>query len=277
MKRTILIILALLFMAAAAFAMEPKIFDHDYHVEEVESDCGACHQEADLDIAPPMERCEDCHEESFMVDAKIPARVTHDSFWYRDHGPAAKDQDNNCDSCHQDNQVTRETLNSFCLDCHKAGFADEQGMLNVHRSDYRVTHPISARADARSCSVCHEPSFCNDCHDDFAPEDLAFESHRRGWSDLDTGTGPHSIVDETQCDVCHTGSVLPTHEWSDSHAREARRSLPTCQACHPKADVCLECHSAREGLIVNPHPRDWNEMKDYLDGASDGKTCRRCH
>jgi len=269
MKRTVLIILALLFLAVSAFAIEAKMFDHDYHVSEVESDCGVCHQRGDLDIGQAADRCEECHEKSFMKDAKIPARATHDSFWYRDHGPYAKDQNNNCESCHQED--------NDCFDCHKAGFADEQGMLNIHRSDYRVTHPISARADNRSCTVCHEASFCTDCHDDFAPEDLAFESHRRGWSNIETGGGPHILMDETQCDICHSGSVLPTHDWTDSHAREARRSLPTCQACHPNADVCLKCHSAREGLIVNPHPRDWDDMKDYLDGASGGKTCRRCH
>ncbi len=268
MKYVVPIILALLFMVTTAVAIEAKVFDHDYHVEEVESDCGACHQEADLDIVPPMERCEDCHEKRFLVDTKIPARVTHDSFWYRDHGPAAKDQERSCDSCHQDN---------FCFDCHKAGFADEQGKLNVHRTDFRVTHPILARADNRSCTVCHEVRFCSDCHDDFAPEDLAFESHRRGFRDISAGLVLHDGLNTLTCQTCHVDSVLPIHDWSDSHAREARRSLPTCQACHPNGDVCLQCHSAREGLIVNPHPRDWDDMKDYLDGANSGKTCRRCH
>ncbi|MDF1535480.1 MAG: cytochrome c3 family protein [bacterium] len=268
MRRILPIILALLFMAVTAAAVEAKVFDHDFHVGETESDCGVCHQEADLDIAPPLERCEECHEKSFLADVKIPARVTQDSFWYRDHGPYAEELVNNCASCYRED---------FCLDCHKAGFADEQGKLNVHRSDFRVTHPIHARADNRSCTVCHEERFCSDCHSEFAPEDLAFESHRRSWSDLPTGGGPHDLVTEEECDICHSDSVLPSHDWTDTHAREARRSLPTCQACHPDADVCLKCHSAREGLIVNPHPRDWDDMKDYLDGASGGKTCRRCH
>lgn len=268
MRRTIPIMLALLFIAVSVVAMEGKIFDHKFHVGEVEADCGACHQSTDLDIGQAADRCGECHEEDFLKDSRIPARATHDSFWYRDHGPYAEDQENNCAVCHQDN---------FCFDCHKAGFADEQGKLNVHRSDFRVTHPILARADNRSCTVCHEASFCTDCHSDFAPEDLAFESHRRGFRDISAGLVLHDSFDETDCQTCHKDSVLPTHDWSDSHAREARRSLPTCQACHPNAEICLKCHSAREGLIVNPHPGDWDDMKDYLDGASDGKTCRRCH
>ena len=268
MRKAIPILIALLLAAGMAVAMEGKLFDHDYHVAEIEPDCSVCHMPDDLDVVPSLESCEACHEKGFLKDATIPARVTHDSFWYRDHGPYAKESDNNCAVCHEE---------SSCFDCHKAGFADEQGKLNVHRSDFRVTHPILARADNRSCTVCHEERFCTDCHSDFAPEDLAFESHRRGWSDIETGSGPHAAVTVEQCEVCHTDSVLPSHEWSDSHAREARRSLPTCQACHPQAEVCLRCHSAREGLIVNPHPADWDDMKDYLDGASGGKTCRRCH
>jgi hypothetical protein len=268
MRRIVPILMALLLPVVAGAAMEAMVFDHDYHLEEYESDCGACHQEADLDIVPPSERCLECHEADFIEEVKIPARATHDSFWYQDHGKYVRELDANCVTCHQD---------EFCFDCHKAGFADEQGKLNIHRSDFSVTHPISARADNRSCTICHEKSFCVDCHSDFEPDDLAFESHRRSWSNIDTPGGSHAIFTTEQCEVCHSGSVLTSHEWTDSHAREARRSLPTCQACHPDADVCLKCHSAREGLIVNPHPADWDDMKEYLDGASGGKTCRRCH
>jgi hypothetical protein len=71
--------------------------------------------------------------------------------------------------------------------------------------------------------------------------------------------------------------VLPTHEWYPNHAREARKNLATCQACHPEGDVCLTCHSARTGLRVNPHPRDWDDIKDRLRDASDNRTCRKCH
>ena len=50
-----------------------------------------------------------------------------------------------------------------------------------------------------------------------------------------------------------------------------------CQACHPEGDVCLTCHSARTGLRFNPHPKDWDDMKDRIRDASDGRTCRKCH
>ena len=268
MRRFVVVMMIVLMPALASAVEESYVFNHQEHLEEYEEDCTTCHQEGALDIVPSTEICEECHEEEFIREVKIPARKTHDSFWYREHGIHGKKEDNICASCHDD---------QFCFDCHRAGFADEQGMLNIHRSDYRVTHPISAKADARSCTICHEPEFCVDCHEQFAPEDLAFVSHRRGFSGIPGFGTPHGGFTTDQCQVCHPNSILPSHQWSGQHAREARRALQTCQSCHPKGDVCLKCHSAREGLIVNPHPDNWDDIGDILNGAGGGKTCRRCH
>jgi hypothetical protein len=29
--------------------------------------------------------------------------------------------------------------------------------------------------------------------------------------------------------------------------------------------------------MANPHPRDWDDIKNRLKRASDAKTCRKCH
>jgi len=149
-------------------------------------------------------------------------------------------------------------------------------LSNVHRSDFQVSHPIAARTDPQLCTSCHETRFCNECHEAFAPEDLAVESHRRGFSDGTLG-GAHALFDDSQCATCHSDAVLPSHQWSSRHAREARKNLATCQTCHPEGDICLKCHSARNGLGANPHPADWNDISGRLAKASDGRTCRRCH
>ena len=47
-------------------------------------------------------------------------------------------------------------------------------------------------------------------------------------------------------------------EWNSDHAAEARRNLQSCEACHPDADVCIQCHSSGK---VNPHPRNWRDIK----------------
>ena len=150
-------------------------------------------------------------------------------------------------------------------------------LTNVHRSDFSVTHPIEARTNPQRCASCHENRFCVECHDSFNSADLALKSHRRSFSELSGNTIAHENFADSQCQTCHTDSVLPRHEWSNSHAREARKNLATCQACHPEGQICLKCHSANSGLGINPHPKDWGDMDRRYYRASNGRTCRQCH
>lgn len=269
--KTIRIVILLAAAAATAQAVwaAPQ-FDHLKHKENTGSACTPCHQPGDASVVPDLGRCKECHKEGYA--AELPGQETHGPAWVLRHGLPVKQKLYNCEACHEAD---------FCSDCHHAGFADEEAArtVSVHRSDFHVTHPIAARADARQCEACHDKDFCVDCHETFNPADLAFSSHRRGWSDLRTSpSGPiHASFTDSQCATCHPDSVLPAHQWSANHAREARKNLATCQACHPDGDVCLHCHSARTGLMVNPHPEDWDDIKDRLKAASNGKTCRKCH
>lgn len=216
--------------------------------------------------------CNDCHREEGVT-------ANHQAGWNADHRLAATRGESNCAVCHKQ---------SFCLDCHKGGGIGRDLDVSSYRSNYvpkshrtgfREIHPISAASDPAKCNRCHDKQFCSDCHDDFRPEDLQFLSHRRGWSDIEaTSGGPkHSTFSVNQCQTCHPGSVLPRNVWAQQHAREARQNLSSCEACHPEANVCLKCHSAKTGLKINPHPSNWNDVKEKYGGATDNKTCRRCH
>ncbi len=270
-KRYLLLLSILTLFALPVGAVE---FDHEAHNEYLDGpECSTCHVEDAFSIVPEKSVCLDCHDQEFADSVTYPMLTSHKPVWAFNHGQSAWTEGINCESCH---------AQDFCLECHKAGFADEMGelgnnMINVHRSEFQVSHPIAARTDPQLCSRCHENRFCVECHQQFAPADLAIESHRRGWSDITVSGATHDDFDESQCATCHPDSVLPSHEWSGAHAREARKNLATCQACHPDGDVCLTCHSARTGLMANPHPEDWGDMADNLRNASSGKTCRRCH
>lgn len=272
MLRSFLILLTLSLLGATS-ALAAK-FDHAAHNTYLDPlDCATCHVAGAKSIVPEFKVCLDCHDDAFVKEVNLPGLKTHGPVWPLNHRAAAKGNNPDCSACHQQ---------SDCLDCHKAGFADEMGafgnqMVNVHRSDFNVTHPIAARTNPQLCSSCHERNFCLDCHKGFAPADLAIASHRRGFTDGTLG-GNHALFNETQCQTCHaSGSVIPTGGWAPSHAREARKNLATCQACHPEGDVCLKCHSAVSGLRVNPHPKNWDDISGRLKRASDGKTCRKCH
>lgn len=263
----------LLLLPAVSWA---ETFDHAGHLDYLDGgDCLTCHL-ADADsIVPEQKVCLECHDDSDLEGLEFPGLITHGISWSLNHRQAAKSKSIDCSSCHQQ---------SDCLQCHTAGFADEMGafgnsMLNVHRSDFSVSHPLAARTNPQLCSSCHETDFCNDCHNEFNRNQLAGASHRRSFSDLTVvPTGPaHEQFDDSQCQSCHRDSVLPRHEWTRSHAREARKNLVTCQACHPEGQTCLKCHSARSGLGVNPHPKDWDDIDGRLLRAGDGRTCRKCH
>jgi len=272
MIRSLLALTALcLFWVAPAFAVQ---FDHTAHLGYLEeSTCATCHVVGAEAIKPEEKVCLECHEADFVDKVTFLGLSTHGPVWALEHRASAKGSAVDCTACHEQN---------FCLECHSSGYADEQGdlgnaMINVHRSDFHVTHPVAARTNPQLCASCHENRFCSECHQEFAPGDLSVLSHRRGWSDLSVSGTAHANFSPDSCQTCHPGSVLPAHEWSASHAREARKNLATCQACHPEGEICLTCHSAVSGLGINPHPRDWNDIKARLSDASGGKTCRTCH
>lgn len=279
-RKTLLVLLVLVAGVALAWAAG---FDHRAHLKEYAPDtpCATCHLPGAASIIPDKAVCLDCHKQDEIAGVELAPTMTHGPVWALDHRAPAKNGSIDCAACHEQ---------SFCLDCHKAGFADEMGsfsnnMINVHRSDFHVTHPLAARNDQRLCASCHESKFCSSCHDSFRLRrgDIGSPSHRYTF-DLglngDVSAIHAGFTPGTQCDSCHrSGLVTPDfHSWSIGHAREARRSLATCQACHPDGDTCLKCHSARGGAVgFNPHPKDWDDIKGTLQKASNGKTCRKCH
>ena len=282
MSRTVLFSIVL--FAVASVPLWAGDLDHRAHIKEhaAETGCVACHLPGAASIVPETKVCVKCHNAEMVAKVTLPATKTHGPVWALNHRAAAKDKAIDCFACHKQ---------SDCLDCHKAGFAHEQGdfsnnMINVHRSDFNVSHPLAARTDQTLCFRCHEAKFCNQCHDAWRlrGSDIGSPSHRRsfelGFEGADFETIHAGISSSLQCDQCHLqDSVAPDfHTWSIGHAREARRSLATCQACHPDGDVCLRCHSARSGALgFNPHPEDWDKIKHNIDHASSGKTCRKCH
>lgn len=264
--------------AGAAIAAN---FDHAVHVSDHASgDCKACHQPSDKSIVPATAKCKACHDDKLLAEATFPALKTHGALWSLQHRQAALRNQDECMVCHSDQNDPAVG----CSECHNAGFSADQGSLggsltNVHRGEFKVSHPVSARSNQKLCASCHENSFCTDCHEAFRPEDLRVLSHRKGFSNIQVGAVSHKDFTQAECTNCHTGSVLPSrHLWTADHAREARRNLSSCQSCHADGDVCITCHSAKAGLSVNPHPKGWEGSKaSRMKKASDAVTCKKCH
>lgn len=216
--------------------------------------------------------CNDCH----IAQGVAP---NHDVTWLRSHRLSAERGESNCIECHKQ---------SFCLDCHTGGGIDAKlstrnytrdYVPKSHRSDFLELHPLSAKSSPQSCNRCHDQKYCTSCHAQFKNEDLQFQSHRRQFRDIPlSSVGPiHASFTAAQCQSCHPGGLLPSHRWAADHAVEARRNLRACQTCHDQGDVCITCHSGRTGLKVNPHPRNWNAVKDNYRSKSGGRSCIKCH
>ncbi len=228
--------------------------------------------------------CNECHRDSNVVP-------NHQAGWNSDHRRAASKPESgtNCSHCHD---------SGFCADCHSGGAVGNglgiapgtaqhtptttdgrDFMPRSHRSAFRETHPIQAAENPTSCKRCHPVSYCTDCHRQYQPADMAFQSHRKGFSDLQTSAvGPkHATFAPNSCGTCHPRSLLPKQRWTSSHRQEARRNLAACQSCHPDGDVCMICHSARSGLRVKIHPGNWSSIKGKLQKASGRRSCNKCH
>lgn len=281
MYRLLIMLFALVLGVSLAWAN--MRFDHRAHIEEYAfgMDCNTCHVEGAESIVPSKDVCLMCHDEFYGEMTDLGSINTHGPMWARNHGSMAKGGALDCTSCHSQ---------SYCMECHVSGFADEQGafgnnMINSHSSDFHITHPLAARGNQQRCASCHETSFCSDCHNDFDNRigRANSPSHKRFFSLGDGGdfAAIHGdTTPATNCDMCHSSATVADsfHDWSRGHAREARRSLTTCQSCHPGGDVCISCHSATAGAGgFNPHGSGWSSRSGRLKDASGGKTCSMCH
>lgn len=225
-----------------------------------------------------ISECSECHKSEGVAP-------NHDADWVRGHRLLASKGGANCGQCH---------AQSFCLDCHQGGGIDpslstqnyrRDYVPKSHRTNWLEIHPLKSIDNPQSCYRCHDQKYCSQCHSKFRRTDLQFLSHRQQFSNINlTNVGPqHAIFAQNGtyntalCQTCHPGGLVPVHIWSSDHAIEARRNLQSCQTCHGDGDVCKTCHSARTGLRVNPHPRNWNSVKSNFRSKSGGRTCIQCH
>ncbi len=194
----------------------------------------------------PFPECAECHKDSGV-------QPNHGGGWDKEHRVMASRPDALCAQCHDQ---------GTCQDCHKGGginakLSRSQYKRDIkpesHRSDWLSVHPVMASTNPQQCARCHEPQFCSNCHTRLGNANRTIRDHN-----LSAPAGSRYVA-----------------AFPDGHASEARRNLASCQSCHPDGNVCLTCHSARAGLRVNPHPKDFKA--DRIRSKSNNRSCRVCH
>ncbi|MBJ95452.1 MAG: hypothetical protein CMP23_13400 [Rickettsiales bacterium] len=266
----------------AAVVVPPALlrFSHKLHIDGG-TPCLTCHAgvpEVDLatrDQLPSMAVCLGCHD-----GVKAPSE---------------------CTTCHLQGQGGR-----FLTDLGRGALVRPQGRFRPddhHHPRWDREHASAARLAPESCSSCHSPSQCLDCHDSPFP---SVDLHPADWVMTHGLDASRRSLD---CQACHDrrSFCADCHEraavtrgsfpgllgepqgslrfhpvgWRgdlgeipgpEHHSHTARRSLETCDGCHQQSE-CLECHS-----FINPHPVSWADASGaWRFGQGEGRVCSNCH
>lgn len=196
------------------------------------------------------ENCLQCHDPNRRATSGFRILIDH---------PEHAERNETCLSCHINTAHPEEmrgralSLMDQCFECHgtpeQPEASDECDVC--HPSDYEPRpashrtgrwsriHGRVATADRAQCAMCHEESFCTDCHGLEMP-------HPTGWAKGEPA----------------------------SHATYAEQDPEVCSRCHlEKPDLCSMCHhkgwEPRKGPWVTQHP--------LMVGERGADFCLECH
>jgi len=237
-------------------------YPHQVHIEKEGFECHDCHATAESEAEagmPRFEGCFLCHDD---IDAEKPAgrRITAmvengEPKWQRraalgeevvfSHAVHARAKVA-CESCHGDVASTRAIEANVavsmdeCMDCHlKERLGRECSICHrtirsdvspaTHGPAWTRLHGELVRTERTDenryrCSLCHEVSACDSCHQAETPVD-----HTALW------------------------------RWQ-AHALGAAFDRERCATCH-QADACIECHEITE---PRSHTSAWARAPAYL-------------
>lgn len=149
-----------------------------------------------------------------------------------------------CYTCHGAPEYP--DADTACGTCHPAGYE----LLPASHTEERWErgHGDVSEVDATLCVMCHEQSFCDDCHGLPMP-------HPDRWAAGDQGHAVLAEPDPAVCEPCHSGgpdlctmchhtSYEPlTGTWIDQHSVEVKaEGSEYCLTCHP-GPYCSFCHT----------------------------------
>jgi hypothetical protein len=287
--------------------------EHGSAVEDDPARCAVCHS---------RESCERCHANASGIDAiqalgrdermarlvcdrpaeyPVPDNHLH-AGWALDHGATARADIERCANCHVEETCTTchlgdlgrtevamlpsDTPMEGCP--HRRGVSGDLMADRVHEPDVVENHAIASAA-VTSCSSCHGPDSCAECHAGagearFHPANFLVRHANHAYGAFTDCQSCHDPV--LFCRDCHESLGMQTvgrlHDsgfhsaqplWILSHGHAARQSLDTCATCHGQSD-CLQCHSQTRGWGVNPHGPDFDPSR--ITGNSRA-TCAICH
>jgi len=339
----VLLVLAALIAACSAVttSRDVIVFSHHLHTEQglTCADChGAVERDAEerVDAIPSKSGCADCHD----VDSEDGCGTCHRNPddpgpWDRPEPGAShllfshqlhRERSSDCAACHGDAAHAPDLAagelapgHDECGACHGQDLDTGRCVLchdrldlyprrpetiYSHEKGFFDRHGAAAAGNQADCAVCHDQSFCGDCHarTTTVRPSLRFPEridrrfvHRGDWQSrhaLEARVGDTSCLKchgTSFCSSCHersgVGGALGRKsphppEWmlpgtARSHSRAARRRIAECASCHDQgpASNCVQCHASGG---VNPHPPGWKSPVPASE-RSTHRMCRICH
>ena len=322
---------------ASQKAKDTILFSHHVHSEQG-LECAECHKnlekdaEVKVEALPDMAACADCHDIENEKECKKChtnpddpgtydiTEKTNLNFSHQKHGDHSDDcadchsgaahladitqakraipTHKDCNSCHSEDMEFGR-----CQKCHDRLDLNPKNPKTIysHEKGFFEKHGQRAMGAQDQCALCHDQSFCADCHAQTMtvrpslryPERVDREFiHQGDWISRHViearmgDTGCMKCHGNTYCASCHeqqgiggaTAKRNPHPEgWEGiEHGRAARRRIQECASCHDQAAAsnCVQCHHASGGHI--PHPPGW-KAPIPPDERSTHKMCKICH
>ncbi|MBN1301523.1 MAG: cytochrome c3 family protein [Melioribacteraceae bacterium] len=182
------------------FVSEPSklIFSHQFHVTESEMECQACHKGLEeVDYSTDLTSA----NPSMMI----------------------------CYQCHNDQSVAV----NVCESCH---IATSDLTPESHKTaNFFRNHKFSSNHPDAECAMCHDNSFCEDCHVATTALDVNNTA-----LDFYTPYSPHRIIDGAK-----QQQITRVHDlnYRFTHGMDLKGKSFECSTCHQTEIFCAECHN----------------------------------
>lgn len=283
----------------------------DSHAELVAfgDTCNACHDSLRA-VGQGPGACHDCHGEVGM-HTRLPVWLDPEGNDF--HGTAAKDNLDNCKSCHGN-----DLLGGFVgVSCNKCHFGSSGARVPVGQRWEHGTIPHNTLIDdGNTCNFCHDslrqfpgqgPGACHDCHGEVNQHPLG-----QTWVDPN-GVNFHGNADQSGCALCHgndfsggytnvscydchfgpSGSQVPLNSnWAHpnstmpatSHAALSPEDGAICNTCHAKMaefsagpKICHDCHTHTAITNYSEPAQHAPDAKGSINNPKGLLECVVCH
>jgi hypothetical protein len=253
--------------------------------------CARCHAaEVGLAKAPPMEKCDGCHQDGARPRKRVRLIRGDLEFSHERHVTDRKNQPIRCEQCHQQSAQSsrfedhpaprvescvgchddsdRTPITSrmrICETCHRervSGVATLAPRNHLPASERPIDHTIAFRRDHREiaaresarCATCHTQmsgNAMNTC--DECHQTMLPTDHRITWRELDHG--PEATATRDRCATCHVVEFCTSCHAQRPRSHGFRGTFTTAHGRLARANVrsCLTCHVSRfDNMIGQP-------------------------